>query len=88
MDGVLNEFLEESGLRVGERGNRRRKGRVEGVWIRCRGSSFDADDGQGGGGKEVANDREDEGEVELVEDEEDDMIWWSWDGKIVGFSDW
>ncbi|KAF7301015.1 hypothetical protein MIND_00665100 [Mycena indigotica] len=22
------------------------------------------------------------------EDEEDEMIWWSWDGKIVGFSDW
>ncbi|KAF6743067.1 hypothetical protein DFP72DRAFT_1021451 [Ephemerocybe angulata] len=23
-----------------------------------------------------------------AEREEDEMIWWSWDGKIVGFSDW
>ena len=21
-------------------------------------------------------------------DEDDEMIWWSWDGKIVGFADW
>ena len=21
-------------------------------------------------------------------DETDEMIWWSWDGKLVGFSDW
>jgi hypothetical protein len=87
MDGMLNEFLEESGLRTGERGNRRKKGRVEGVWICCRGSSFDADDMRGRA-REVADDREDEGEEELIEDEEDEMIWWSWDGKIVGFSDW
>lgn len=20
--------------------------------------------------------------------EDDEMIWWSWDGKLVGFSDW
>ncbi|KAH6890102.1 hypothetical protein BKA70DRAFT_1202287 [Coprinopsis sp. MPI-PUGE-AT-0042] len=24
----------------------------------------------------------------LNDNEEDDMIWWSWDGKLVGFSDW
>ena len=27
-------------------------------------------------------------EVEGEEDESDEMIWWSWDGKLVGFSDW
>jgi hypothetical protein len=21
-------------------------------------------------------------------DEDDEMIWWSWDGKLVGFDDW
>lgn len=31
--------------------------------------------------------------VEFADDnddaaEEDEMIWWSWDGKIVGFADW
>jgi len=25
---------------------------------------------------------------ETVRCEEDEMIWWSWDGKLVGFSDW
>lgn len=24
----------------------------------------------------------------LTAGEEDEMIWWSWDGKFVGFSDW
>jgi len=24
----------------------------------------------------------------LIAGEEDEMIWWSWDGKFVGFSDW
>ena len=24
---------------------------------------------------------------ELI-DEADEMIWWEWDGKIVGFSEW
>ena len=27
-------------------------------------------------------------EPEKEEDESDEMIWWSWDGKLVGFSDW
>ncbi|KAK7053790.1 hypothetical protein R3P38DRAFT_2852165 [Favolaschia claudopus] len=25
---------------------------------------------------------------DAVEDEEHEMIWWSWDGKLVGFNDW
>ena len=28
-----------------------------------------------------------EGTLEQTQ-EEDEMIWWQWDGKIVGFSDW
>lgn len=27
-------------------------------------------------------------EEDKEEKEEDEMIWWQWDGKIVGFSDW
>jgi hypothetical protein len=33
--------------------------------------------------------RDGKGENTLAAHEEkDEMIWWSWDGKIVGFSDW
>jgi len=80
MDGALRDFLEDSGLELagegGVGGGRKRrmngKGkRMEGVWVRCRGS----DTGQGEGGDEE-------------EHEDDEMIWWSWDGKLVGFSDW
>ncbi|KIM78003.1 hypothetical protein PILCRDRAFT_608143 [Piloderma croceum F 1598] len=75
MDGMLGDFLEDSGLRYGEtRTKKKRKGgRIEGVWIRCRGSVSGVDE-----------EERDDGE----EDEDDEMIWWSWDGKIVGFSDW
>jgi hypothetical protein len=75
MDGMLADFLEDSGLRDGETRMKKKKGsRVEGVWIRCRGSASGVDE----------EEERDDGE----EDEEDEMIWWSWDGKIVGFSDW
>jgi hypothetical protein len=80
MDGVLSEFLEESGVSAGLAANgvtqgrcaKRKKFGVEGVWVGCRGASASAS-------------------VEDLRDEvaeEDEMIWWSWDGKIIGFSDW
>lgn len=84
MDGVLGGFLEDSGLRdegAEERrnGKLKKKGRVEGIWIRCRGSTTDMD-----GGEEEEPEERMDGEG----DEDAEMIWWSWDGKIVGFSDW
>jgi len=78
MDGMLGEFLADSRLRNGEKRTKKKKGgRVEGVWLRCRGSGSGVDE-------EFREDERDDGE----EDEEDEMIWWSWDGKLVGFSDW
>ena len=47
---------------------------MEGVWITCR-------DGFG-----EANGHGDEWKV--GDDENDEMIWWSWDGKLTGFSEW
>ncbi|KAI0092888.1 hypothetical protein BDY19DRAFT_990564 [Irpex rosettiformis] len=48
--------------------------KTEGVWISCRASS---------GAKENAD-----GMTGTSLEEEDEMIWWQWNGKVVGFSDW
>ena len=96
MDSILADFLADSGFGSGVEGGRMRRmngkrkgGRMEGVWVRCRGSDIrvDGDDKAGGGRHEGEGDGEC-GEDDQEEDEEDEMIWWSWDGKIVGFSDW
>lgn len=55
--------------------NLKSKSRVEGVWIKAR------KDVDGGDGPESLTSPADV-------DEMDEMIWWSWDGKIVGFADW
>ena len=26
--------------------------------------------------------------TEAEEDPDDELIWWAWDGKLVGYSDW
>ncbi|KAI0368442.1 hypothetical protein BV20DRAFT_969260 [Pilatotrama ljubarskyi] len=93
LDDVLEAFLLDAGAR-GEQGRQdgRKKGRgvkTEGAWIGCRaGSAFAAAqarraavEAENGGGEE-----EDD---ELREgDSDDEEIWWSWEGKIVGFADW
>ena len=33
-------------------------------------------------------DRTDEDGEELELDEDDEMIWWSWNGKLIGLGDW
>lgn len=85
MEAILEAFLCESGevpreeetsARAGAK--KKQKGRVEGIWIRARGS--DARDGEPG-----RNWDEDEDEDVA---EEDEWIWWSWDGKLMGFADW
>ena len=50
--------------------------RTEGVWVCAR----------GGPSVPLRGTREAGGEVAVCE--EDEMIWWAWDGKIVGFSEW
>lgn len=77
MESALDAFLAESGLStrdttLGRPKQRTQKGKVEGVWITCRDGYGEA----GGDGWKV-ND-----------DENDEMIWWSWDGKLTGFSEW
>ena len=59
--------------------------RTEGVWISCREPSTTPTRTE----EKVGNDETVKaigGPCKLKE--EDEMIWWQWDGKIVGFSDW
>jgi hypothetical protein len=89
LDETLERFLDESGIEKtrddsDDDSNADEDPRVtkkppkgvktEGVWIGAR---------DAGPGKTVTT-RIDEGE----EDDDDEFIWWSWDGKIVGFTDW
>lgn len=81
MEGALAGFLEDSGLvpvngigsNSADRTKKKKGIECEGIWIRCRDLGDDC------------NRRE--GEMK-EDDEEDEMIWWTWDGKIVGFADW
>jgi hypothetical protein len=79
LDGMLREFFEASGVledqsRKDEKPKKKRAGAgVEGVWVGCRESGLSCASHVYGEGAEV---------------EDDEMIWWSWDGKIVGFVDW
>ncbi|KAG1772851.1 hypothetical protein EV702DRAFT_613235 [Suillus placidus] len=73
-DALLDQFLEESGERP-ERDDIKKKkkgGKVEGVWI-CSRQRL-TEDSEIISGEEIS--------------EEDEMIWWTWDGKLVGFADW
>jgi hypothetical protein len=78
----VDEFLDASGLSCGERKRKAKKKvvKTEGVWIGCRGGTG-KDEDEGG-------DRDRDRKDSSVEEEADEMIWWSWDGKIVGFRDW
>ncbi|KAG1741286.1 hypothetical protein EDB19DRAFT_1705153 [Suillus lakei] len=73
-DALLNQFLEESGERPTRDDIKKKKkgGKVEGVWIRSR--------------QRITEDPEIISEEEIPED--DEMIWWTWDGRLVGFADW
>ncbi|KAG6910182.1 hypothetical protein DXG01_012631 [Tephrocybe rancida] len=76
LESTLDEFLCESGVHIETEKPRKplRKGKaVEGVWVV----------GRGGLNTALGKDT-----IRASDDEWDEMIWWSWDGKIVGFSDW
>ncbi|KAF8626137.1 hypothetical protein AX15_005073 [Amanita polypyramis BW_CC] len=84
MEAALEAFLEESGEvsgGEGRKGDKRRgkdaRRRVEGVWVVGCGSGVGR---TSTGGEAVTGAAGDE--------ENDEMIWWSWEGKLVGFSDW
>ena len=53
-----------------------KKNHVEGVWITSR----------AGIQKDIMDDAL--AHDPLLEADDDEMIWWSWEGKLVGFSDW
>lgn len=86
LDVMVDEFRVDSNLppisqpserarsNAGKR-NPKSKNRVEGVWIKSRKEVDEAD------GSESST-------LFVDVDEMDEMIWWSWDGKIVGFADW
>ncbi|KAI0269347.1 hypothetical protein BC834DRAFT_865971 [Gloeopeniophorella convolvens] len=76
LDGMLHEFLVESGMSEGAQGKPRRRAGVntEGVLVTCKdgpesGSATPRPAGEG-------------------TSEEDELIWWVWDGKLTGFAEW
>ncbi|KZT67010.1 hypothetical protein DAEQUDRAFT_729609 [Daedalea quercina L-15889] len=77
LEGTLQSFLDDACSQDGTAQPKRKgmiKGvKIEGVWVGCRSSDVGASMRLGG---------------DAEEDEEDEMIWWVWNGKIVGFSDW
>jgi len=87
LDSTLQTFLEEAwpadSPSTGESERKpkpiKRGARTEGVWVGCRDCDVRAS---------MRIDQPLEGNEEAGVDEEDEMIWWVWDGKITGFSDW
>lgn len=85
LEAVLHEFLDESLQRKDtdaisnqkSRSMKQKKGKPEGVWLTCR-DGINPD-------LTLLQDALEQGS-NIAED--DEMIWWSWDGKLVGFSDW
>lgn len=79
LEGMLQAFLADACARDGAQPGKKGPSRgvkTEGVWVGRRSSSV------------VESVRLDgDGDGEDI-DEEDEMIWWVWDGKIVGFADW
>lgn len=87
LDGVLDAHLLDAGAcGAGDAGTKKktRGVKTEGAWIGCRGGSAFAAE-QARKAAEGAKEQEQESETG---DEEDEEIWWAWDGKIIGFADW
>lgn len=76
LDNYLADFLVESGQTSArcdtttKSKKRTKASKVQGVWIKSRGSSTHIE----GSEEDLA--------------EEDELIWWSWDGVLAGFTDW
>ncbi|KAH9916820.1 uncharacterized protein B0H18DRAFT_1037342 [Fomitopsis serialis] len=69
----LEGTLQSSSMMRTKKKGLARGAKTEGVWVGCSSSNLAA-------GMQLGSD--------VDEDEADEMIWWVWDGKIVGFSDW
>jgi hypothetical protein len=91
LDNVVQAFLAEAGvddplrddsacveggdIKVVNGARARRGPKTEGVWVGAMDEVYWKEFEVGVDGKNE-------------EDEEDEMIWWGWDGKIAGFNDW
>lgn len=62
--------------------------RTEGAWIGCKSGSAYAETEKERFSPSVQTESVDAEEEGTTGDEEDEEIWWAWDGKIVGFADW
>lgn len=87
MEGVLHAFLEDAGCvsepaKQSKKKSARKGAKTEGVWLGCKGSSATGAD------MAIIQDEAFEGKEDDEVEEDDEMIWWVWDGKIVGFADW
>jgi hypothetical protein len=92
LDAAVVEFLEEAGQMSKTQVNgssKRNRHPVEGVWISSKRTTSE----DGSSQYEYVDVTVDRGPEDFTPrngevDEDDEMIWWSWDGKIVGFADW
>ena len=77
LEDTFKQFLKDAVVQDTEEATTEQKRRAprvktEGVWIGCK--------------AQTADHRRDE--EDILNNEEDEMIWWVWDGKITGFKDW
>ncbi len=83
LDNMLRDFLVNSGLGDAEEGKSRRRGaagvKTEGVLVSCCETSPDSDDD---GVSHPPN------PMTEINEEDDELIWWAWDGKLIGFAEW
>ncbi|KAJ3789989.1 hypothetical protein GGU10DRAFT_341908 [Lentinula aff. detonsa] len=90
LEHTLTDFLEETRLFIDvtteekTKNKRTQRQTVEGVWVAGRTVFSDTLSTQ----SSPASNFDKQETVNQIQDEADEMIWWSWDGKIVGFSGW
>ncbi|EPQ59827.1 hypothetical protein GLOTRDRAFT_71521 [Gloeophyllum trabeum ATCC 11539] len=80
LEAILTDFLDESGINrkdpevtgMGKQKVHKRGVKTEGVFVGCNSPTG----------------RYHDAHPSQNQDEDDEMIWWSWNGKIAGFSDW
>ena len=75
---MLRDFLVDSGLGDADGKPRRRHGvagvKTEGVFVGCQTSLDDS----------ISHPTNPVTDI----NEEDELIWWAWDGKLIGFAEW
>ena len=74
---MLCEFLDCSGVGLSaslSQTKYSKKNHVEGLWITSRAG--------------IQTETTEEAPIHDPKHDDDEMIWWSWEGKLVGFSDW